>query len=281
MIRKDPQQIDKRSLYRLLTGTIVPRPIAVVSTMDKHGNVNLAPFSFFNIASIDPPVLLFSPLHRMRSNTTKDTFNNLKEHDELVINLLTYEHAEQISLAGGEYEPGVNEFDKTGLTLSATEKVRPPAVAEAYASFECKLHDIISLGDEGGAGEIVLARIVLAHFREAIFDSEGIVDPRLFTAVARLGSNYYARITEDSLFEIEKSSDKLGIGWDALPAFVRNSKDLTANEVSMLASISELPENLAKLNAPKDAQALMKAVKQLLGEKRIIDAWKLLISESM
>jgi flavin reductase (DIM6/NTAB) family NADH-FMN oxidoreductase RutF len=237
----DPKEIDTAELHGYLLGAIAPRPIAFASTVDSSGNVNLSPFSFFNVFGSNPPMLVFSPARRVRDNTTKHSLDNVLEVPEVVINMVNYEMVEQMSLASTEYEKGVNEFVKSGLTATPSTKVRPPRVKEAPAAFECKVKEVIPLGDTGGAGNLVLCEVVLAHFRDEIFDENGKIDPFKLDAVSRMGGDWYCRAQGDALFEIPKPIRKKGIGVDAIPLAIRNSTVLTGNNLGRLGNVEKLP----------------------------------------
>jgi len=273
---KDPQNTNQRLIYHLLSSVITPRPIALVSSVDAEGNQNLAPFSFFNMVSVNPPILVFSPLSRMRNNTSKDTLNNAKITKEVVINILGFDHIGQVSLAGGEYESSVNEFDKAGFNTEKSIKVAPPRVKEAIASFECKVNDIISFGPDGGAGNLIVCEVVLAHFQDDILDTDGHVMIGSFTPVGRLGKSYYIKGTDDSIFEVEKDGKGSGIGWDQLPDFIRQSSALTGNEISALASINILPVVERQATSLSDEKKILE-VKRMLAEGNINKAWEVIL----
>ncbi len=237
-----PTEISTGQLHSLLLGAIAPRPIAFASTIDKEGNVNLSPFSFFNIFGSNPPTLIFSPSNRVRDNTTKHTLANVMEVDEVVINMVNYAMVEQTSLASTEYGKGVNEFVKAGFTEEPSQLIKPPRVKESPASFECKVKQIISTGTGGGAGNLVICEIILAHFREDIFDVEGHIDPQKIDLVARMGANWYCRANGNAVFEVAKPNIKIGIGIDRIPSSVRNSQILTGNDLGRLGNIENLPD---------------------------------------
>lgn len=273
---KDPKSTSHRQFYQLLSSVIAPRPIALVSSCNEKGNVNLAPYSFFNMVSINPPILVFSPLRRLRTNTTKDTLNNVMVTKEVVINIIGYEHVEQMSLTGGEYDSNVNEFDKSGLNPMKASLVKPPLVKEAVASFECSVNDIISFGNEGGAGNLVICEVLMAHFQDSILDSNHEINPRFYNPVGRLGRGYYVNSTEDSIFEIEKRNEGYGVGWDIIPDFVKTSERLTGNEIAMLASIKEIPA--VKLHAIElSNEEKIEKIKSLINNNQIEEAWRIII----
>lgn len=241
MLTVDPKLVSVGEFHGYLLGAVAPRPIAFASTIDKDGQVNLSPFSFFNAFGANPPTLVFSPARRVRDNTTKHTLDNVKEVGEVVINIVDYSLVEQMSLTSTEYAKGINEFDKAGLHEIASVKVAPPRVAESPASFECKVVDIIELGQEGGAGNMIICEVLLAHFNDNILDRDKKIDPTQLDAVARMGGNWYSRASGDALFEIPKPISTMGIGVDQLPDNVRLSHILTGNNLGRLANVETLP----------------------------------------
>ncbi len=232
---------NQKDLHDLLLGAVAPRPIALASTMDNEGHVNLSPFSFFNIFSTRPPVLVFSPSRRQRDNTTKHTLENILETREVVINTVSYSMVEQVSLASSEFPKGVNEFVKAGLTEIKSEKVKPPRVKESPVSFECKVLEVKTLGTEGGAGNLVICEVILIHAQDFIFNDKGKVDPWKIDNVARMGENYYCRANGESILEVPKPGIPVGIGIDLLPPEIRNSPVLTGNNLGRLANIDKMP----------------------------------------
>ena len=275
MNRISPSDIEPRLFYRLLSGIIGPRPIALVSSSNLNGEINLAPFSFFNVMSIQPPVLVFSPLTRLRTNTKKDTLNNVHQHKEVVINILGYEHVEQVSIAGNDYTSEVNEFVKSGFKEVPSDIVIPPRVKEALASFECKVLSVIALGDKGGAGNLVVCEVLTAHFQKGLIDQEYQVKVENLNLMGRLGQDYYTKVDNNSLFQVEKSSSKIGIGWDKLPKEISENDYLTGNEIAKLSNITSLPEKALIGKASKDYE-VYKNVKKLIKKNRIVEAWELL-----
>ncbi|MFN3761400.1 MAG: flavin reductase family protein [Algoriphagus aquaeductus] len=236
-----PKELKTQDLQAILQGAVAPRPIAFASTVDKAGKVNLSPFSFFNLFSANPPILIFSPSRRVRDNSTKHTLENVLEVPEVVIHIVGFELVEQMSLASTEYPKGVNEFEKAGLTAISSELVTPPRVKEAPVAFECKVNEVKSLGEGGGAGNLVICEVVRIHLDERILDSKGVIDPVKLDPVARLGGNWYSKITSDSLFQIPKPLTTLGIGIDQIPDEIRNSLVLTGNNLARLANVEQLP----------------------------------------
>lgn len=236
-----PNDLAPVEFHALLQGSIAPRPIAFVSTVDLKGNVNLSPFSFFNLFSTNPPILIFSPSRRVRDNTTKHTLENVKEVPEVVIHVVGFNLVEQMSLASTEYEKGVNEFVKAGLTEMPSAKVKPPRVKEAPIAFECKVNEVKPLGEVGGSGNLVICEVMVAHISEDILDEFGKIDPHKLDAVARLGGNWYSRASGDSLFQIPKPLRTKGIGIDQIPDEIKNSAILTGNNLGRLGNVEQLP----------------------------------------
>ncbi|MFN5556340.1 MAG: flavin reductase family protein [Chryseotalea sp.] len=270
--RIDPKEVTTGVLHSYLLGAIAPRPIAFASTIDKEGKVNLSPFSFFNVFGANPPILIFSPARRGRDNTVKHSYENVLEVPEVTINIVDYAMVQQMSLASTEYPKGVNEFVKAGLTEIASEKVKPPRVADAPASFECKVLQVIPTGIEGGAGNLIICEVVLVHIANRVLDANGKIDPFKLDAVARMGGDWYCRANGDALFTVPKPLEKIGIGIDQLPDEIRLSKVLTGNELAMLANIEALP--LAK-QFSSDTNIHLQ-VKGLLEKQLIAEAWGLL-----
>jgi len=277
MNRISPGEIEPRLFYRLLSGIIGPRPIALVSSSNLNGEINLAPFSFFNVMSIQPPVLVFSPLTRLRTNTKKDTLNNVYEHKEVVINIIGYDHVEQVSIAGNDYDSEVNEFIKSGFNEVSSDIVKPPRVKEALASFECKVLSVIALGDKGGAGNLVICEVLTTHFKKGLVNDDFQINIRDVNLVGRLGQDYYTKVNDNSLFQVEKSSSKLGLGWDKLPKEISESKYLTGNEIAKLLNVDEIPLKISNKKISTDPDVYEK-VKKLIKKNLIIEAWKLLYS---
>ncbi|MBK22093.1 MAG: flavin reductase [Flavobacteriales bacterium] len=277
MNKISPGEIEPRLFYRLLSGIIGPRPIALVSSSDLNGEINLAPFSFFNVMSIQPPVLVFSPLRRLRTNTKKDTLNNVHEHKEVVINILGYNHVEQVSITGNDYDSDVNEFVKSGFNEVSSDIVKPPRVKEALASFECKVLSVTALGDKGGAGNLVICEVLTAHFKKGLVNDEFQINIRDTNLVGRLGQDYYTVVNRDSLFQVEKLSGKLGLGWDKLPKEILESKYLTGNEIAKLSNIDDIPLKITTQKISKDPE-VYKKVKKLIKKNLITEAWNLMFS---
>lgn len=290
----DPKNIPTNKLHGYLLSAVAPRPIAFASTMDEQGNPNLAPFSFFNAFSSNPPTLVFSANRRVKDNTTKDTYSNIKATREVVINVVSYKFVRKMALASIEYPADVNEFAKAGFTPLPSELVKPFRVAESPVQFECKVKDIIELGEHGGAGNLFICEVALMHIHDDVLDAQGRIDPHKIDLVARMGGHLYCRASGDAIFEINQPYDKLGIGFDSLPAKIKTSKVLTGNDLAELASIEVMPsesEVEAFRNDPayvelaerfkNDSESLEwhihEYAQQLLKEGKTADAWKLLL----
>ena len=237
----NPAEMPIPKLHQYILGSVSPRPISFASTVDAEGNPNLAPFSFFTAVGSNPPMVIFSPARSGRDNTTKHTLDNVEATKEVVINIVNFPIVEQMSLASSPYPKGVNEFIKAGLTPVASEKVKPFRVKESIVSMECIVRDVIHTGDKGGAGNIVLCEIVLMHIDDAILDADGKMDPYKMDLVARMGGEYYARIIPSSIFVLPQPKTEVGIGVDALPAFARDSHQLSGNDLGKLGSQQALP----------------------------------------
>lgn len=264
----DPNQLTQRACYQILSSAVAPRPICFASTIDKEGNVNLSPYSFFNAFSSNPPILVFSPSRSGRDNSTKNTHDNILEVPEVTINIVNHAMVEQMSLASTAYAKGVNEFVKAGLTPVASDKVKPPRVGEAPVAFECVVDQVIELGDGPGAGNLIIARVVQMHIDEQYLDEQNELQSEKLDLVARMGGSYYCRIIPESLFEIPKPHREQGIGVDALPESIRNSSILTGNNLGRLGNLKGLPaaEAIAAVASHKEVQKL--AVSQSIVERR-------------
>lgn len=290
----DPTEVKASDVYALMAGAVAPRPIAFASTADLEGHVNLSPFSFFNMFSSTPPILVFSPLRRMRDNTTKHTLENVLATKEVVINITNYSIVEQMSLASTEYDLGINEFIKSGLTPVPSVLVKPPRVQEAPVAFECKVSQVVPLGTAGGAGNLVICEVLLMHIDESILDENGKINPYKLDAVARLGGDYYLRAHGEAIFELPKPIRNKGIGVDQLPAFIRNSDLLTGNNLARLGNTETAPSEEATaafrqhplvaytLNKYKEdpsrlRQELELLSKKLLEDNQVQEAWKVLL----
>ena len=236
----DPKSLSTSKLHGYLLSAIAPRPIAFASTMDAQGNPNLSPFSFFNVFSANPPIMIFSPARRVRDNTVKHTLQNVEASKEVVINVVNYDMVHQMSLSSTEYPEGVNEFEKAGLTMVKSDIVKPFRVGESPVQFECKVNDIIKLGTEGGAGNLIICEVVKFHIDDDVLDSDGSINQQKLDLVARAGGSYYSR-AKKGFFEIPKPLSSLGIGVDSFPDYVKNSMVLTGNDLGILANVEILP----------------------------------------
>jgi flavin reductase (DIM6/NTAB) family NADH-FMN oxidoreductase RutF len=241
MLTLKTSDLSPMQLQNYLQYAIAPRPICFASTIDAEGNINLSPFSFFNMFSTNPPICIFSPARRVRDNTTKHSLENVLQVKECVINIVDYSMVQQMSLASTEYAKGVNEFEKAGFTMLPSQLVTPPRVAEAPVQLECVVNQVIPLGTAHGAGNLVLAEIKLIHIKEEILDAEGKIDQAKIDLVARLGGDWYCRVTAESLFKVAKPLTTLGIGVDVLPVSVVKSKVLTGNDLGRLGNVEQLP----------------------------------------
>lgn len=294
MLRVDPKEIPVPKLHGYLLGAVGPRPIAFASTIDADGNANLAPFSFFNVFSANPPIMIFSPARSGRTNTTKDTFNNVKNVPEVVINVVTHDIVHQMSLASSAYGPDVDEFKKAGFTPEASETVKPFRVKESPVQFECKVNEVIELGQNGGAGNLVICEVKLIHIREDVLDENGKIDQHKIDLVSRMGGNWYCRADQGSMFEIKKPITTLGLGIDNIPEDIRHSSILTGNDLGQLGNVEELPNEtdvnefrlieLSELfiehedNKVQLETELHKEAQRFLSEGKVEDAWKTLLA---
>ena len=236
----DPQKVSTAELHGLMLGAVGPRPISFASTVDGNGKPNLSPFSFFNMFSANPPILIFSPARRVRDNTTKHTLENVLATKEVVINIVNYDIVQQASLSSTEYAVGINEFEKSGLSMLASEKVAPFRVAESPVQFECKVNEVVHLGKEGGAGNLVICEVLKMHIDETILDENGKIDQHKIDQVARMGGNWYTRANK-GLFEVPKPLKNLGVGVDKIPSEIKNSVILTGNDLGKLGNVENLP----------------------------------------
>ncbi|MBO6183934.1 MAG: flavin reductase family protein [Chryseobacterium sp.] len=267
-----PSEITPVQLQTIMQTAVSPRPIALASTVDKNGEINLSPFSFFNMFSTVPPILIFSPSRRVRDNTTKHTLENVLETSEVVIGTVNFPIVQQISLASTEYGDGVNEFIKSGLTMKDADLIKPKLIEECPVNFECKVLEVKSLGDQGGAGNLVICEVQKIHIREEYLNEEGNLDQAKLDMVARLGGNWYSRNNENNLFEVPKPLVTKGIGFDLLPDAIKLSKIFTGNDLGILANVEVLPSE----SCHDDEKIHLKAQKLLLDSK-IEEAWKVLV----
>jgi len=275
-----------------LQHVVAPRPVCFASTVDKAGNVNLSPFSFFNLFSSNPPVVIFSPSRRVRDNTIKHTLENVMEVPEVVINIVTYEMIHQVSLASCEYPKELNEFAKAGFTPEPATLVKPPMVKESKVKMECKVIEVKALGNEGGAGNLVICEVLRMHIDDSLVDENKKMDQRKIHHIARLGGDWYCKVDESNLFTVPKPNTELGIGVDALPPSIRNSKILTGRHLGQLANVNELPviepsfddahlKNIIQyysINPDEMERELHSYAKKLLDEGKAKEAWQVLLA---
>jgi flavin reductase (DIM6/NTAB) family NADH-FMN oxidoreductase RutF len=275
-----------------LQHVVAPRPICFASTIDQEGNVNLSPFSFFNMFSSNPPIVIFSPSRRLRDNTTKHSLENVKEIPEVVINIVSYDMVQQASLASCEYPKGTDEFIKAGFTKQAATLVKPPMVKESKAKLECRVVEIKSLGEQGGAGQLVICEVMVLHLDDSLLDANKKFDQTKLEHVARLGGDWYCHVSAENLFKVPKPNTQLGIGIDALPDAIRNSKILSGNHLGMLANVNEQPviqpsfdddklKNIIQyysLNPADMEKELHNYAAELLNEGKINEAWQVLLT---
>jgi len=298
MLQINPKDIPISKLHQYLLGAVGPRPIALASTIDKDGNSNLSPFSFFNVFSANPPIAIFSPARRVRNNTTKHTLDNILENNEVVINVVSYDIVQQTSLSSTEYDCRVDEFIKSGLTPINSNLIKPFRVKESPVQMECTVNDVISLGEQGGAGNLVICEIKMLHINKNILNDAGAIDPNKIDLVGRMGGNWYCRSSKDALFEVEKPLRNLGIGVDNIPSEIRNSHILSGNDLGMLGNVESIPsldevekymkENFSteqiqdfSIRNKEAVQELHSYAKELLSKNLIIEAWKILLIDKL
>ena len=297
MLTLDPKELATKDLHGYLLSSVGPRPIALVSTVDENGRPNLSPYSFFNVFSANPPIAIFSPARRVRNNTTKHTLENAALTKEVVINVVSHSIVEQTSLSSTEFETGINEFIKAGFTPIPSDIVRPFRVKESPVQMECVVKEIVSLGSEGGAGNLVICEIEKIHVSEYILDEQQQIDPHKIDLVGRMGANWYCRASGESIFEVQKPNSKIGIGYDQLPIRVRNSFILSGNDLAKLANFEKIPSeelveifkentDIAKvLHAGFDdeetREELHKHAKHLLENNEVEAAWKTLLIDKL
>ena len=285
----DPAASDNATVYGILAGAVSPRPIAFASTLDAEGRPNLAPYSFFNVFSSNPPIVVFSPVRRGRDNTTKHTLDNILETKEVVINIVNYAMVQQMSLASTEYDAGVDEFIKAGFTKVQSEAVKPFRVKESPVQLECKVKEVVAMGDQGGAGNLVICEVVRMHLHENILTEAGTIDDHKIDLVARMGGNWYTRAI-DGMFEVPKPLRNLGVGVDQIPEAFRTSSILTGNDLGRLGNVDVLPQaeeiqafleteaELKDLAAAKNSPALHGKIQELISNNKIQEAWKLILA---
>ncbi len=288
-----PGEIKTAQLHGFLLGAVSPRPICFASTIDAEGRPNLSPFSFFNVFGSHPPILIFSPARRVRNNTIKHTLENIYATKEVVINVVSYSMVQQASLASCEYPGGVNEFEKAGFTAIPSEMVKPFRVKESPAQLECKVLQVIETGQEGGAGNLIICEVVCMHVHDEVLDEQGMIDPHKIDLVARMGKDYYCRASGDAVFEVPKPNTQLGIGIDALPAFIRDSTVLTGNNLGMLGNSTSIPvvdnilhdDRFSQIireydhDKPARIHSLHLYAKELLDTGNTEKAWQVLLAE--
>ncbi len=268
IISLKPEDLSVPQLHGYLLASVAPRPIAFASTINSEGQVNLSPFSFFNVFSANPPIMIFSPARRGRDNTVKHTYLNVKEVAEVVINVVSHSMVEQMSLSSTEYDSGVDEFVKSGLTAVASNQVKPPRVSEAPVAFECSVEQVLALGQEGGAGNLVICKVLEMHLKKEFLQENGSLDTTRLDLVARMGGNWYCRASGSALFEVPKPLASKGIGVDQLPLSVRNSEVLTGNNLGRMGNLESLstPE---ELQAVAESQEVLKLLKHKPKEEHL------------
>jgi len=237
----NPSDLHIKDLHQYIVGAIAPRPIAFASTIDENGNANLAPYSFFNAFSSNPPILIFSSNRRVQDNTTKDTLHNVEKTKEVVINVVNYDIVRQMTIASVNYEPEISEFEKSGLTPIPSETVKPFRVKESPVQFECKVKEVITLGEHGGAGHLIICEVQRMHVKESVIDEKNRIDPNKLDLVGRLGRAYYVRASGDALFTLFQEPEQMAIGFDKLPESIRHSSILSGNEIACIATQTALP----------------------------------------
>ncbi len=295
MLTINPKDLKTSEFHSYLLGAVAPRPIAFASTVDKDGNPNLAPFSFFNVFSANPPIAVFSPARSGRTGEQKHTYENIKQVPEVVINVVSYDMVQQMSLASTEFPKGVNEFTKSGFTPLRSEMIKPFRVKESPAQLECIVKQVIELGDKGGAGNLIICEVVLMHIDKRVLDANKVIDPKKIDLVGRMGGNWYSRANGTALFEVEKPKQNLGIGVDQIPLYIRNSNVLTGNNLGQLGNMEHLP-NKEEIVAYRNSGAINEAfeiygsnldkleehlhhlAKGLLENNKVEEAWKVLLS---
>ncbi|MAP01990.1 MAG: flavin reductase [Flavobacteriales bacterium] len=294
MLTIDPIELGNPKAHHYLLGAVGPRPICFASTIDSKGNRNLAPFSFFNVFSSNPPVAIFSPARSGRTGKQKDTYNNVKQVPEVVINLVNYNMVEQMSLSSSPYQPNVDEFIKSGFTPIASETIRPYRVKESPVQMECDVFNIMELGENGGAGNLIMCKIKKIHIQDDILDNNNMIDQHKIDLVSRMGGNWYCRSDKNSMFEITKPITTCGIGFDNIPAEILNSSILSGNDLGKLGGIEQLPNetevneykltDLSELfieyedNQKQLELALHQKAKSMLNKDLLEEAWKTLLA---
>ncbi len=279
----NPTEISTAELHQILLGTVAPRPIAFVSSINPNGVYNLAPYSFFNCFSSNPPILVFSSNRKVKDNSTKHTLHNAEHNKELVINIVSYDIVRQMALTSIEYDEQVSEFDKAGLTPIPGDMVKAPRVAESIASYECQVNNIIALGEHGGAGNLIICEVVKLHIDTSIYDEAGKIDPQKANLVARMGRAFYCRAQGEQIFPIVQPVNIQAVGWDALPDHLKNSTILTGNDLATLAGVEQLPNQSSihtyQTKHPFNGTEIEKhqAAKTLIAAGKVMEAWELLL----
>jgi len=271
MLTLDPKELEIPKLHRYLLGAIGPRPIAFASTIDENGVANLSPFSFFNVFSANPPIMVFSPARSGRTGATKNTLDNVKAVKEVVINVVNHNIVQQMSLSSSPYDATIDEFVKAGLTPVKSDKIKPFRVKESPVQFECKVNEIVELGQGGGAGNLVICEVVKIHINKAVLDNNGMIDQHKIDLVSRMGGNWYCRADKNSMFEIQKPITTIGIGVDQIPEDIRNSSILTGNDLGLLGSVEVIPIHEGTTDKHQEA-------KNLLAKGKVEEAWKVLLN---
>ena len=293
MLTLDLKKLKPAEVQNYLQHAIAPRPICFASTIDKAGNVNLSPFSFFNLFSSNPPIVIFSPARRVRDNTTKHTLQNVLEVPEVVINIVDYDMVQQVSLSSCEFPKEVNEFTKAGFTQEKASMVRPPMVKESKIKLECKVLEVKPLGTEGGAGNLVICEVLFMHIDESVINENKMIDQAKLHHVARLGGDWYCKVDEANLFKVTKPNTRLGIGVDALPKTIVTSKILTGNNLGQLSNVNEMPavdpafnddklKNIIQyysINPNEMDLELHRYAKELLDSGKVDEAWQVLLGD--
>ncbi len=271
-----PSELKTSQFHQYLLGAIAPRPICFASTIDKNGNPNLSPFSFFNVFGSKPPILIFSPARRVRDNTVKHTLENCIETNEVVINIVNYAIVQQMSLSSCEYPKGTSEFEKSGLTPIASELVKPFRVKESPVQFECKVLEVKETGKEGGAGNLIICEVLMMHINDNVLNEHHQIDPHKIDLVARMGGDYYCRASGNAVFEVAKPNMNLGIGIDALPEHIKQSKVLTGNHLGQLGNSTSIPDKdeLFVMDSGKNPEEL---ARELLDKHDVEKAWQVLL----
>lgn len=297
MLSFDLNKLEPKVAHAFLLGAVGPRPIAFASTIDANGRPNLSPFSYFNVFSSNPPILIFSPARRVRNNTTKDTLHNAQTTREVVINIVNYNIVQQMSLSSTEYDSDVNEFVKSGLTPIASEVVKPFRVKEAPVQFECVVNEIVALGDSGGAGNLIICEVKRMHISDEVLDESGNLSPQKLDLVARMGGNWYCRANGEALFEVEKPLATKGIGVDQIPKRIRESTMLSGNDLGKLGNVETLPSDAEvkefsehwrikeifsnSSDGMEAREQLHQYAQELLEENKVRKAWKALLCDKL